>query len=434
MNENLMDQIFANENNIGVAVSGGLDSCCLLFLCAKYAQEKGKNLVVLHVDHCLRKESAADAKFVENLAKKYGAKFVCEKVDVKAKKSADKQTIEEAARELRYAALEKMAKKCHIQHVCLAHNANDQAETLLLHLVRGSGLKGACAMQEVAGMWVRPILHITRKELEQIAVKNNIEHVEDASNENTEYSRNYIRHNVLPQLENLQPKATEHLAGFANKMQGVFEFVEKSTPAPVAISKHEVLLSFAEPQILFASEVHSACEYFGVFKDIEAKHIDDISALFDKQNGCQIHLPHGLVAWKTAQGVVVTDKKPKIALDETDFLIGEMFFGGQVVCAQKTNDVVFGDGLYADALKIPGNAVVRTARPGDRFQKLGSKGSKKLVDYFTDKKIPQHKRANVLLVASGSDILAVLGYDIADGVKIDDETEQIVKISVKGAK
>jgi len=433
MNESLMSQVFAKENNIGVAVSGGVDSVVLLHEMCDWAKKHKKVVFALHVHHGLRKESDSEEVFVKNLANKLGAKFICRHVDVLKEKVFSKTTTEEAARKLRYAALEKMANENNIGHICLAHNQNDQAETLLLHLIRGSGLQGACAMQEISGMFVRPLLETSRIEIEAYAKKNELNHVEDASNADTEYSRNYIRHNVLPLLEKLQNGATSHLAKFAFKMQEVNSFVMQNVPKIQKNGKNEVVIpDFSLPNLLFAAYVHEACNCLGVYQDIEEKHIAAIRELAKKQTGAKIDLPHGLVAWKTATSVVITKSDRKLNNEVVDFEIGKLEVFGKYILIEKTIDVAYGNGdLYLDYFKIPDEAKFRTAKEGDRFTKLGAKGSKKLVDYFTDKKIPQHTRKNVVVLAVGSEILAVCGYDVSDKAKIDDQTEQVVRIRVE---
>ena len=433
MNEGLLLQIFANEKNIGVAVSGGVDSVSLLKMVCDFGAKHKKNVFALHVHHGLRRASDNEEIFVKDLAKKLGAKFVSMHVNVLNEKEKSKTTTEEAARKLRYAALEKMAKENNISHICLAHNQNDQAETLLLHLVRGSGLKGACAMQEVSGIYVRPLLETSRAEIEKYAKENNLSHVEDESNSDTEYSRNFLRHNVLPLLENLQTGATEHLAKFACKMQNVRNYVMQNVPSIAKNGKNEVeITDFSLPNLLFAAQIHQACKLLGVHQDIEEKHIESILDLSKKRTGSQINLPHGLTAWKTATAVVITSKKETTGAKEQNFELGEFDLACKKIKAEIVSDVEFGNGsLYLDYYKIPDSTKFRFPRSGDKFTKLGAAGGKKLVDYFTDKKIPKHTRNSIIVLAIENEILAVVGYDVSEKVKIDDQTEQIVKISIE---
>ena len=433
MNESLLTQLYANEKNMAVAVSGGVDSVCLLHMCSVFAKAHKKALYAFHVHHGLRKESDGEEQFVKQLAKSLGAKFVCVHLDVMNEKAKTKTTTEEAARALRYSALKEMAAKNNVKHICLAHNQNDQAETLLLHIIRGSGLKGACAMQEVSGIFVRPLLQTSRKEIELYAKANNLEHVEDTTNADIEFSRNFVRHKILPELEKLQNGATERIAKFTAKMKEVDEFVENNTPKLEKSAKNEVkLTNFNLPKFIFARQVYNACNLLGVFQDIEEKHIEAVFNLNKKQTGTSINLTHGLVAWKTADGVVLTAKASEVQTKQVAFNVGEFEICGTRLKLEKTNEVEFGNGsLYLDYFKIPDNAVFRFAKEGDRFTKLGAKGGKKLSDYFTDKKIPRHNRKNIVVLASGSEILAVVGYDISEKVKIDEETEDIIKISIQ---
>lgn len=431
MNEKLLESYLKTENKMAVAVSGGLDSVCLLSMCSIFAKKHHKTLFAFHINHGIRSESNQEEIFVENLCKQMNAVFVVKHLNVLQTKQQSKTTLEETARNLRYGAFEQMAQETGVNYVCLAHHAQDQAETFLLNVVRGSGLGGVCAMKEANGMYLRPLLNTSKEELQAYAKANNLSWVEDSSNNSTEYSRNFVRHNILPLLCQINPKAVQHIAQLSSKMQEVQVAIDQITPMPKMQSLNAVEIKNNSNAVVFANHVHKACNLLGVFKDIEQKHIGQIQKLFDAQNGKKINLTNGLVAQKENQTVVIFKQLPKKAQTSAKLALGKQKIGNTIVCLSQVKNAKFGNGnLYVDKNKIAKNSLIRTMQNGDIFQKLGSSGHKKLVDYFTDKKIPQRKRKSILLLAKQNEILAVLGYDISEKVKIDNNTTEILKIKI----
>ena len=428
--------VFANDKVI-VACSGGADSMCLLSLLMEKQKETDFELVAFHVNHNIRDEEAdRDEQFVRDFCAKNNVKFVC--VQVKALEYAKKhgKSVEQSARELRYEEFRKILEKENANKIAVAHHKDDQAETILMHIFRGSSIKGAIGMASVSGNIIRPLLDFSRKDIEEYNKQHKIESVEDSTNSDVNYRRNFIRHQVLPEVEKVYPGAVNALCEFAKRCKVDDDFIESQVPLQfLKEGKNEIkILQEADekPIALKIRLIKKAFEKIGVFADIEQKHLKSILELFKLKSGASVSLPCSLYGVKVYDGVIISKKKIKEKQSEIPFSLGEVDFKGfgKIYALNITDkqDPEFGDGNhYLDYAKIPFSAVWRTRKDGDLFTKFGS-GTKKLNDYFTDKKVERTLRDQIPVLAVGNKILAVAGMDISENVKITSKTEQIIKI------
>lgn len=432
-----LNNYILKKDKVIAAVSGGADSMCLLSLLCEKQKFVDFDLVCLHVNHNIRDEEAKrDEDFVRDFCRENNIEFVCE--NVKALEYAKKtgKTVEQAARELRYAAFEKVFKEKGANKIAVAHHKDDQAETILMHIARGSSLKGARGMSNVSGVIIRPLLDFSRQEIEEYVENNHIPFVEDSTNSDINYRRNYIRREILPALEKVYPNIINSLCDFAKRCRVDDDYIESQIPSNLLINKDtevKILTAVSKmPLALSLRVIKKAFEKIGVFADIEEKHLRQILELFILKSGTVISLPNGLYAIKEYDGVLISKKKSHEELEETPFALGETSFKGfgKIYALDITDkqSPEFGDGNhYMDFAKIPFSAVWRTRKDGDMFTKFGT-GTKKLNDYFTDKKVPLRERDIIPVLAVGNKILAVAGMDISENVKITSSTEQIVKI------
>ena len=422
-----------------LAVSGGADSMALLYSFFDL-QKKGLAdfyMEVVHVNHNLRgKESLGDEKFVQQECKKLGIKCKIIQIDVKKQKETQKQTTEQAARELRYKVLFDYKKENNFDYIVSAHNSDDQAETVLMHIFRGAGLDGAGGIREQQGV-LRPLLNVSKKQIVDYDNKNNISFRTDSSNNDTAYTRNFIRHNVLPKLEEIYPNIKENLNKFANIVQKDAKFIDEYVDEKLIVCKNKKIMLKNEAKLLddviFSRLIRKCFNMLGEFADFEQKHIELVKTVFLMKNGKSINLPHGVVVEKSYDYVSFYKEKEQKIHSNIKFEIGKVSFLGKTIdiFEVQSDVVVFGSSsLYIDLKLIPSDAVIRTAQPSDMFQKLGSDGAKKLSRYFVDKKIPRSERSEIPLVASGNNVLCVIGFDISDKVKITDKTTKIVKVSI----
>ena len=420
------------SDKIVVGVSGGADSMVLLNLILQANKTLPFTLQVLHIEHGIREaESVADAKFVENYCKQNS--IACEVINVNVPKLAkqNKQTLEQCARNVRYQQFEKYINNGY--KVFLAHNKNDQAETVLMHIFRGSGLDGAKGIVSRDNIF-RPLLQFTKQQILEYAAKKRIKYVEDSTNACCDYTRNFLRNHILPQIEQKYPSVVENISKFAEVCAQTENFINQQICPDWIYKKNDTVyidnVVFAQHKVVIAKVIKMAYNMCGQWADLESKHIVSICDFVQNcKNGAILNLPHNIMAELRQNSVLFYTQKKKENITYTFMLGKNQLPNGKIIEANIINeDIVFGGGnYYADYHKIPQNAVWRTRKQGDVFQKLGSHGKKSLNDYFTDKKLSLPERDNAVLLVSDNNVLIVLGYDISDNIKIDSDTLDIIK-------
>lgn len=431
------DAGIVESDRIAVGVSGGADSMLLLWALLDLKKKVKFHLKVINVNHNLRgQESDRDSLFVKTFCEK--KKIDCEviSVEVKKTKSQEKLTLEESARKLRYMAFAKIMKKEKLNKLFLAHHKNDQAETILMNILRGAGVHGASGIRQ-DGVIFRPLLNLKKSEILTLCAESNIKFVEDSTNAQNDATRNYLRNVIIPELEKIYPCAVDSIFAFGEKCRDVQNFIESQLNNDfIEEYNGEILVKsavFHTNKILVREYLKRAFTKLGVFADIESKHYELAINLFDAEVNSMLNFPHNLVLKKTYGGIKISINKEKIqTVEEFDFVIGKVEFKGIGVIETtivEPSDVVYGEGdLYISLSKLSTSAVWRTRRLGDVFAKLGS-GSKKLNDYFTDKKVDVDIRDMIPLLVIQNQVLVVAGLDVSEKVKIDGDTDQIVKIS-----
>lgn len=431
------DKYVCKSDRIAVGVSGGADSMLLLWGLIDKQKKVGFYFEVINVNHHIRgKASDEDSRFVEEFCKKRKIDYRIVDVDVKKLKNDEKYTLEESARVARYDAFREIMKQDKLNKLFLAHHKNDQAETILMHIFRGSGISGAVGIKNTDTI-IRPLLGLTKKEILNLAQEHSVEYVQDESNLDNDYSRNYIRNVILPQIESVYPKAIENIALFGKRCEEVqnhiLSMIDESL---IEFKRNEVILNwqiFAQKPFIAREYLKKGFEKLGVFSDIESKHIKMILELSGAEVNKEVSLPHGLIAKKTYQGVKLIKQSGK-RKQEQEFVFvknGEILFGEQFRIVTKVvnaDEVVYGEGLFVDPNKISTEAVWRTRKAGDKFSKIGT-GSKKLNDYLTNNKVDFELRDSLPLLAVDETVLVVAEDDISENVKIDATTDEIVKIT-----
>ena len=437
MLEYLIEDKFVNSSdNIAIGVSGGVDSMVLLWALLDKQKQVGFNLHVINVNHHLRgEEGDNDTKFVEDFCIKKNIPHTIVHVDVKLLKKENKLTIEESARIARYDAFSKIMKKEKLNKLFLAHHKNDQVETILMHIFRGCGISGACGIKQSDSI-VRPLLNKSKQELLQIAIDHGIKFVNDSTNADNIYARNYVRNAVLPCIEKMYPGALDAIYEFGEKCKEMQNFIHNSIKNTFFEENNEYILlkdqAFDNENFVVHEYIKQAFRMLNIYSDIESKHYEIIRELQKSKVNKSVDLPHKLQAKRTYSGIKFF-KKSNIHKNEKEyaFVLGELLFEGYGKIISKivsSDEVVYGDGsIYLDYSKIPNGAIWRTRGDGDTFSKLGT-GSKKLNDYFTDKKIDFEKRDNLPVLVYEKQVLVVAENDISERAKIDGNTDQIIKL------
>lgn len=419
---------------IGVAVSGGKDSMALLHYLHNLSKTSEFEVVAITVDHALREESASDALFVMEYCKQNRIRAYKFRVDCYAIAKDNGISIESAARQARYGVFDAMIKKGVVNKIALAHHEFDQAETILLNLFRGTGLNGIKGMQPIRdGVYIRPMLKTNQNNVIAYVSENNIPTVEDKTNLENDYSRNYLRNEIMPLILTKWPNAINSLVSFAKLASQDDEYISSLVPFDsILISDKQVKIPvsyFIYPAPVVSRMIFKALNAIGVTCDIENKHIEKICNLVSSQNGKKIDLPLQLAAIKEYDYLTIINKQKDQQVLNHAFKLGSFFVEnfGKIIIKRTTESTP--DQLYLDAQKVPKSAVWRFRKDGDIFKKFGG-GTKKLKNYLIDIKLPARQRKNLPVLANGNDILAIAGVEISDDVKTTPSTKTIYSINV----
>lgn len=429
----------AAGQTITVGVSGGADSMALLHILWQLSKKEGFQVQALHVHHGLRGEEAdRDAAFVADWCRQ--RQILCETVflDVAEEAKKSKEGLEETGRKLRYQALRRMAAG---GSIAVAHHANDQAETLLMRLCRGTGLTGLVSMRPVQKDIIRPLLFCTRAETEKYCKEQGISWCEDSTNRQTLYTRNKLRHEVLPLLEKVHPGSGRHLAETAELLAMEEDFLEES--AKEAFLKCREQNGFLVKNL---QKLHPAlrrrvlrlavAEKCGQ-KDITKKHIESLEALVEQESGKSVALPHKMQA-RAEYGRLIIEKpgeKPREFC--YDLVFGKEVFIPECgiwvlaeISSEKKGDFLEDDYTKVfDYDKIKQDLCCRNRKTGDRM--YFAIGSKKLKDYFIDEKIPRGERECLPLIAGGSAVLWIVGKRVSEAYLPSAHTTRYVTVQIR---
>lgn len=401
-----------------LAVSGGVDSMTMLHKFSSLSPRP--DFYVATVNHNIRKEAQSDCDFVQSYCKRLNVECRIISVDVPRYAEENKISEETAARILRYEALDSL--DC--DYVCLAHHTGDNAETVLMHLIRGSGSQGATGIRAQSGKYLRPLLDMTREQIETYAKEHNVPYVHDSTNDETKYTRNFVRRKVLPLLKQLNPNAERNIARFAENIAEDCDYLDGLADITTvefggAYARIPVNL-LQQPKPLAYRTINKVFNNLGVYKDIEKAHVEAIIDLSYGSGGRQVNLPFGYVA-VSDYGYVTVEKTKKETADEFEI---PFCIGSTVTPAGTVNvvDIPSDNALRFDLNKLPENCVYRLRKQGDEFTKFGG-GTKPLKKYLIDKKIPQRMRDGLIMIARDSEVYAICGVEISDKIKVDDSSK-----------
>lgn len=323
--------IIKDKDILLVALSGGMDSMCLMDAFYKLQSEVDYELIAIHVNHGIRgKEADRDFKFVKEYCKSMDIKLIEEKVD--AVKFAKKKnlTIEEAARILRYDAFEKNWKKISKKnlkrnvYILVAHHEKDQAETVIHNMLRGTGIKGLAGMKMQNGNILRPLLNITKTEIEKYIDTYDVPYVYDSTNDDTKYTRNFIRKEILDRFDEINSAATTHIAEFSRQAREINDYLESESKKAykkvivdegndyIVLSLSKFRLKDNIIKVGIIREVFNSL--ISTIKDITKINIDDIIELSRKEKGGHLDLPYNLTVDKKQNEIVFTKNKKNVSM------------------------------------------------------------------------------------------------------------------------
>lgn len=437
----LENQLIKENETIGVACSGGMDSMCLLTSLNELSKELNFKVIAINVDHGIRENSARDSEFVENFCKKNGIAVKIFKVDA-IKTSEDKKvSIELAAREERYKVFDGLFEHKIVDKLALGHHMADQAETILLNILRGSGLGGAKGMTFVRdNKYIRPMLQISKSEIKAFVVSNEIPFVEDETNQSNDYTRNYLRNVLMPMIRSKWSNADQTISNFGAICKEDDDYIystlrddgvelESNNTIKIPTSYFIINKPSAMNRIIL-----KAFNKIGASVDIEAKHLLLILDLGENgENGSKLNLPHKISVIKEYNYVTITNKASKEREETYKFVrdnnkVSIPDFGIiEIKRTTKRDPNEFSH--LIDAKKVPIGAIWRFKQDGDLIEKFGG-GTKSLSDYLIDKKVPSRIRRNLPVLAINNEILIVAGVDISNKVKVDENTRTALGVDI----
>lgn len=446
------------KDTIVLGISGGADSVCLLKILARWKEAWGISLRAVHVHHQLRGEEAdADERFVRELCENEGIPCRVFHEDVQGMAQREKIGLEEAGRIARYRCFATVCEDVGGGKIALAHHQDDLAETMLHHLVRGTGMAGLCSLKPVSGNRIRPLLCLEKEEILVYLEAAGQPWRTDSSNLEDDYTRNRIRHHVLEELKTeVNPRAVRHMAQLSEELEET-----RAVLAQVAAEKRRQYVRKSEKGMLLAEELKKEPDLIGrqivhdLLKEISGKqkdftriHVEAVQELWNRKVGARRDLPYGMQAIRTYDGIYLERKAEKCETRDSEKNAGiqmnvqsegtESFQIGELTLTVSRIARDFGEipekkyTKWFDYDRIKQTLVIRHRQPGDRICLFDGGGSKKLKDYLIDRKIPAQKRDQLWLLADGSDILWIIGDRISAAYKVTAESQRILQAEIKG--
>ncbi len=453
-------KLLDSGDGVIIGLSGGADSVCLLFMLSSMQTEMNLRLFAVHVNHGIRgSEADRDEAFCKELCERFKIPFEAVHADIPALAEKEGIGLEEAGRGFRYEVFEKKADELGFNRIAVAHHMNDRAETVIFQLVRGSKLSGLSGIREKNGRIIRPLLCLTREEIESCLKMNGLDFVTDSTNLSSDYTRNYIRNVILPGLERLRPHAGEHIAETADYLGRVSDFMERAAREvydtcvsadpgrPGSLRLSVSALKAADP-LLSESVIYNAiCTVAGRKKDITEKFVKMVWELCDKQSGRSVDLKYGLVAKKIYDSVLISRESTENAVDSEDVNCNNIFCTVIPVNeGENALDLIENlGGFPKDNLKkffdcdkllsrfnigsTEGKIVARKADAADFMAVYPDGRSKKVFDILKDEKIEADERKKCLAAAVGHEVLLIRGVRSCEICRVDEKTKNILSVS-----
>jgi tRNA(Ile)-lysidine synthase len=431
-----------------IGLSGGPDSVCLLHALNNLKDEYKLALHAIYIDHGLRPdEIPAEIEFCKKFCETLGVPFITKSFDVKSYAMDYGLNKQEAARELRYKAFDETSLEINASRIALAHNADDQAETFFMRILRGTGQRGLTGIPPVRGKIMRPLIEIERKDIEEFLDSISQSFMVDSSNLKKDYFRNWLRLAVMPEFKKQNPalvNTISRVCEIIREEDNYLELIVTKTLMKLIPKKTDKLIElFLVPlenmdKVILRRVLRRAIDAVKGLRGIGFVHIEDIIELVKKgDSGDRIYLPKGIRVIKGYATLILTSDQPsqlrtyslnvpeELVLKESGILIkASSADSADVSCDGKSKIII-----DADRIKLP--LVVRARKSGDFFYPAGFGKRKKLQDYFVDEKIPRDERDSVPIVLSGEDVVWIAGYRADERFKATPETKKILMLEIK---
>jgi len=422
---------FLTESKLLIAISGGLDSVILTHLCYKL----GLNITLAHCNFNLRAdESNEDENFIVQLADDLNIEAFIQNFNTETYAKQNKLSIQMAARELRYNWFNDLAKQLQFDYILTAHHADDNLETFLINLSRGTGLDGLTGMPEINENIVRPLLFFSREEIETYAKTENFKWREDSSNTSTKYLRNKLRLDVIPILKEINPQLLQNFQNTQNHLKDTKQIVEDRLNSIenkiVSVEGDIVKFNIKKLQKLSNPKAY----LHELLKNYNFTEWNDIHNLLEAQSGKQVFSKtHRLVKDRDClmlSEIPIKENQNIITVFQNDISVetplGALFFE----TTKQINDLNKSK-VFIDKNKLIFPLTIRKWQKGDYFYPFGMQGKKKLSKYFKDEKLSLLDKENVWILCSGEDIIWIINRRLDNRFKVTEATKQILKIELK---
>ena len=448
------------EDRVVVAVSGGPDSVALLKMLSMASEEYKLSLVVAHFNHGLRgEESDCEETFVRNLSRSMGIPFESEYMNILAQVNTPtlpspfkggKKSVEDICRDVRYRFLVKVHKKYRMNKIALGHNLDDQVETVVMKFLRGSGMDGLRGILPVRdGIYIRPLIAVTRGEILDFLEKEGMKYVIDSSNIEDVYLRNRIRNRLIPELRgNYNPRLEENLGHMADIIRVEDDYIRtrvEEVLTSCGINRDEEEIRIKIPELTKLHEALQRRIIKTLLQDcsqskksvgyLHVKSVTDIIA--GGSPNAFLSLPFGMEVRREYDFLVISGRKlparfyynaeipGRVDIKELGIKVNFDLMDIAPALNFDTSSTVFMDN---EEIFFP--VIIRNAMPGDRIQPLGMNGTKKLKSFFIDEKIPKNRRREIPLLVDQKSVLWIMGMRLSERVKITSKTRRVVKIDV----
>lgn len=428
-----------------IGFSGGADSVCLTQILYELSEQYKLTLGAIYCHHGIRGEEAdEDGRFVKAFCQERGIAFYEAEERVEERARRNRQSVEEAGREFRYECFQRVMQEEGYQTLALAHHADDRAETMLFHLARGTGIAGLCSMEPVRPFGqkrrlIRPLLWVKKSRIEGWLMEKQLSWRIDHTNLSDQYTRNRIRHHIIPEMGKVNDRAVEHMGETADAMSEISSYLkeeeekvyeravrEQDNQITVSVEVLEGVHGYLQKAVLY----RCLAEMAGGRKDVTSGHVAQLLDLAKGNAGRKGTFFKGIQVRRTYESLVFSKKEEMQTEEMADFdenLDYEMrkfpYTGQEILKNEYTKQF--------DCAKIQNGLCFRFWQQGDYLFLREDGGRKKLSRYFIDAKIPPEQREKILLLADGSHILWIVGYRISAYYKVTDQTETILEVTIK---
>ncbi|MFZ4619660.1 MAG: tRNA lysidine(34) synthetase TilS [Bacteroidota bacterium] len=436
-----VNALVPSGGHVIIAVSGGIDSMVLLDIFAKLQEPLRLTLTAAHVNFQLRgKESDADEVFVKRAADQYQIPLYIKRIDTGRSAKKRKRSIQETARDIRYSFFDTLREKLNADCIVTAHHSGDNTETVLINLLRGSGIDGLAGIPMKRDSIIRPLLCADRAEVLNYAKANGIKFRNDSSNMKDDYTRNYLRNSVIPMLEQrINPSLNDTIRNTSTVLRSIADHlnIETDRAFKKVISNNEIILiPFGRyHQVIQQSVIHRLLNNLDIeptFSKISAVH-----QLAEQQKGSTVQLHREWTAERLADKIILQRRTAERPFKKFIIPREGTYSSGNVVVTVTKSDIPDNKKRsnpseeYVDASTISFPLIVRTWRTGDSFCPIGMKGTRKLSDFFVDLKLSQKEKKEIPVLECSGEIVWVAGKRLDDRFKLTDSTSSTYHLTVK---